>query len=272
MKRLFKLLHDHPKLFSRIGVVGIVVAGMVLSSCYRPDATSISQVSPTVEPVAATETLEPTEIPTFTPTETATPTEVPTETPTPTEIPTETAVPTSTPTVSLIPWGADRKRLPTEQDEIFGYSILTNTKFIRDLGHRVPGVEIGLTDVVFDGIKSDSDGDFFVGTFDFRGEEITIEVKMNYYHNTRVVYRGRELFTSIDSLEKAKSVFVEGQNYLQMDMFWIDVETGMPISFPDMFHYTEEDWAEIRDEIEELFLDGGRNSKYYLSLFAVISH
>jgi len=257
MNRINFLLKDNPKLVSKVGTAGvaaIVVTSMLLAGC-GGEVDSVSSIPPTEEP-AATETLDPTEIPTFTPTptETVTPTEVPTETPTPTEIPTETPTPTE---VSVVPVDDVQKEFSK-----WGYRFMIQDLWCNVEGRPVRTFTVAVLDFIYEGYVREGGNLYVLGNAKYKGEErplkMRVEPNISRYISVPHYY---DLRTESDINSRMRPGDIkEGVTFTIFDL--ATRKNLLPGNYPFLPEFTEEDWVRIREMVDGILLNEGRIEGY----------
>lgn len=265
MKRLNILLQNCIDLVSWVGTAGfvvLIVTSMLLAGC-GGEVDSISSAPPTEEPAAATETLAPTEIPTFTPTptETATPTEIPTETPTPT-IPTETPTPTE---VSVIPGGDWELEFSK-----WGYRFLIQDVWCNVENRPVRTFTPLVLNFTYEGHTREGGNLYVLGSFIYKGEESSLKMWVDpnisrhisppHYYNLR---------TESDIDRRLRS----GDIKAGISFTVLDLATGKNLragNFPYIPEFTEKDWVTKRELIDNVLVNGGGIEGYEAVLVTVL--
>ncbi len=251
--------------FQNLGSKLFLVVFIFLLSACSPGGISTPMATTTFTPSPTfTQTPTYTLTPTLTPTLTKTPTQTPTITATP--IPTKTRHPALGEDGPFLPWGEGRSS--EEEYEKFRYLLSSTNFWDTDLSARIPAMIIVMRDFTLEELRIGTDGDFFVGTIDYFGEEYPIELKLEYDDNSALLSGSTGIY--ISDREHAEKIAESGR-YVNKDIriYIMEIETGKPKRYTHPRDYSPDEWEEIRSDIDTLLKSGGRTSKYYLSLMTL---
>ena len=205
------------------------------------------------------------EVPAYTDPETPTqPTSTATLMSTPTEKPTETQEPTKTPT-------SQPTKIPT-REELYSPAAYSFQEAMKKYGYRIIGCEfwgsefneVGLSivihDFVFEGYKVTDTGLFLVGTRNFKNKEYPLEIliapQVSHYSAGSHAH-------FIDDKEALEKWFKVGRTYAFVAFVMNNDGTLIPGGYSN---YNEEEWKEIRSNIDEILTQGGSTPEFYLLL------
>ncbi len=242
-------------------ITATVVTAIVLSSCYySPEATESSLENLYTEIASTAEVAEP--IATLSPIEE----EIISPSQSPTSIEEEIIEPTLNPTPTEEGFVVDEGYSPVPGFDDFDFEI-SRHGYALIWGDWQPDITeptqrailIYLPEFYYERQGVTPSGRFIEGKFDYKGQEISVEIILDGIQSGYVSSRTwHPLKTSADV-----SKYLKKGEFYYPDLFIVDNE-GNPILYSGS--YTEEDWFEIRSLIDDILRNGGSSSGYKLVL------